>query len=83
MASPLSNLFDNLAEGIHNIICTNCTTCYLEHTNAKDDSIEYKCLCCNKNYQKKLRKDCSIDINLLTTISMSLFCCCKKVLMHG
>ena len=25
----------------------------LEYTNVKDDSIEYKCLCCNKSYQRK------------------------------
>ena len=27
--------------------------CLLEYTNFKDDSIEYKCLCCTKNYQLK------------------------------
>ena len=27
--------------------------CFLEHTNFKDDLIEDKCLCCNKNYQQK------------------------------
>ena len=27
--------------------------CLLESTNFKDDLIEYKCLCCNKNYQQK------------------------------
>ena len=26
--------------------------CFLEYTNCKDDLIEYKCLCCNKNYQQ-------------------------------
>ena len=35
MASTLSNLANNLSDG----------------TNFKDDLIEYKCLCCNKNYQ--------------------------------
>ena len=25
--------------------------CFLEHTNFKDNLIEYKCLCCNKSYQ--------------------------------
>ena len=24
--------------------------CFLEHTNFQGDLIEYKCLCCNKNY---------------------------------
>ena len=28
--------------------------CYLEYTSFKDDLVEYKCLCCNKNYQKKV-----------------------------
>ena len=27
--------------------------CFLEYINFKDDLIEYKCLCCNKNYQQK------------------------------
>ena len=25
---------------------------FLEYTNFKDDLIEYKCVCCNKNYQQ-------------------------------
>ena len=27
--------------------------CFLEYINFKDDSIEYRCLCSNKNFQKK------------------------------
>ena len=30
--------------------------CSLEYTNFKDDLIEYKSLCCNKNYQQKLHE---------------------------
>ena len=67
MASSLSNLVNNLSEGIHKIKCKyghnnkRCQTCgitqeaceyFLEYTNFKDDLIEYKCLCCNKNYQQ-------------------------------
>ena len=26
--------------------------CLLEYIHIKDDLIEYKCLCCSKNYQK-------------------------------
>ena len=39
--------------------CESCGTEYkyydylLEYTNFKDDLIEYKCLCFNKNYQQK------------------------------
>ena len=52
MASSLSNL----TEGIHEIKRKyghdneNCE-CGLEYTNVKDDLIEYKWLCCNKNFQ--------------------------------
>ena len=68
MASSLSNLVNNLSEGIHRIKCKSghddkqCETCgikykycncFLEYTNLKDDLIEYKCLCCNKYYQHK------------------------------
>ena len=28
--------------------------CFLEYTNFKDDLIEYKCLCCNINYQQNI-----------------------------
>ena len=68
MASSLSNLFNNLSEGIHRIKCKfrhndeKCETsrikykycnCFLEYTKFKDDLIEYKCLCFNKSYQRK------------------------------
>ena len=29
------------------------TTVFFEYTNFEDNLIEYKCLCCNKNYQHK------------------------------
>ena len=68
MASSLSNLVNNLAEGIHKIKCKNehgnknCETCgikykycnfFLEYTKFRDYLIDYKFLCCNKNYQKQ------------------------------
>ena len=71
MTSLLSNLVNNLSEGIHKIKCKyehnnkKCETftikykycdCFLEHTSFKDDLIEYKCLCCNKNFQHKFDK---------------------------
>ena len=69
MASSLSNLVNNLSEGIHRIKCKfghddkkyeTCgikyeyCNCVLEYTNFKDDLIEYKCLNCNKSYQQRL-----------------------------
>ena len=71
MASSLSSFVNNLAEVIHKIKCKyehdnkKCDTCgikykncdcFLEYTNFKDDLIEYKCLCCKKNYKKSLMK---------------------------
>ena len=41
IASSLSNFVNNFSEGIHKMKCK-----YF-----KDNLIEYKCLCCNKNYQ--------------------------------
>ena len=66
MASSLSNLVNNLAEGSCKIKCKyghderKCGTCrikykdcmcFLEYANFRDNVIECKCLCCNKNYQ--------------------------------
>ena len=63
MASSLSNLVNNLPEELHRIKCklghddAKCETCgitfkycdcFLEYTN---NLMEYKCLCCNTNYQ--------------------------------
>ena len=71
MASSLSNLVNNLSEGIHRIKCKykhddkkcetcgikyNYCNCFLEYTNFKDDLIEYKYLCCNKSYQNKFNE---------------------------
>ena len=64
MVRSLSNLINDLAEGIYKIKCKNendnrkyemCGTkykdcdCFLEYTSFKNDSIECKCLCCNEN----------------------------------
>ena len=71
-ASSLSNLVGYLPEGIHEIKfkyehdnkkCETCgikykdCECCLEYANVKADLIEYKCLCWNKNYQKKFNKN--------------------------
>ena len=45
MATSLSNLVDNLTEGIHKI--------FLEYESVEDNSIKFKCIFCNKNYSNK------------------------------
>ena len=53
VASLLSNLVDNLGEGIHKIKCKD-SDCFLEYESVKDTLIKCKCLSCNENYSKKL-----------------------------
>ena len=43
MVTSLSNLVDNVAEGIHKINCEDCD-CFLEYESVKDNLIKYKCL---------------------------------------
>ena len=52
MATSLSNLVDNLTEGIHKIKCKDCDR-FLEYESVKDNLIKYKCLSCNKDYSSK------------------------------
>ena len=52
MASSLSNLGDNLAEGIHKITCKDCGW-FVIYKNVKGNLIKYKCLSCSKDYSSK------------------------------
>ena len=53
MASSLSNLVDNLTEGIHKIKCKDCD-CFVEYGSVKANLIKYKCLSCSRDYLNKL-----------------------------
>ena len=76
MTSSLSNLFDNLAEGIHKVKCKGCN--YFEYESVKDNLIKYKCLFCNKDYSnktdEKLKRDSRTHLSFLIMISINLFC---------
>ena len=52
MTTSLSNIVDNLAEGIHKIKCKNWD-CFLEYKSVKENLIKYKCLSCNKYYSNE------------------------------
>ena len=52
VASSLSHLVDNLAEGIHKVKCKDCD-CFLEYESVKDNLVKYNCLFCNKDYSNK------------------------------
>ena len=56
MRSSLSNLVDNLEEGIHKIKCKDCDF-FLEYENVKENSVKYKYLSCNKDYSNKLGEE--------------------------
>ena len=56
MATSLSNLVDNLTEGIHKIKCKDCD-CFLEYKSVKDNLIKNECLSSNKNYSNKIDRE--------------------------
>ena len=78
MATSLSNLVDNLAEGIHKIKCKDCD-CFLEYDCVKDDLIRYKYLSCNKDssnkLDKELKKKFKKTFKFSNNESVNLFCC--------
>ena len=53
MESSLSNLVDNLAEGIDKIEFKDCD-CFLEYESVQDNLIKYKCFSGNKDYSNTL-----------------------------
>ena len=56
MATSLSNLADNLTEGIHKIKCKDCDY-FLEYESVKVNLIKYICLCCNENYSNEVDEE--------------------------
>ena len=56
MASSLSNLVDDLEEGIHKIRCKDCD-CFLKYKSVKDNLIKYKGFHTIKIIKKKLMKN--------------------------
>ena len=56
MSTSLSNLFNNLSEGVHNDKCTNCKSC-LNYMTTKDEQLIFRCFRCKKNYEKDFNKE--------------------------
>ena len=50
----LSNLVDNLSDGLHK--CKNCES-ILQYINVEDSKVLFKCLNCNKSYNKDFNKE--------------------------
>ena len=66
MASSISDLVNNLLEGIHKIKCISCNKCYLEYTN----------------FHENLEKEFANTNKLANEESTSLFCCCENVFIY-
>ena len=73
MDKSLSNLIDNLSEGIHSDKYTDCKSC-LDYMITKDDQLIFRCFECKENYKKDFNKElikrfanikefCNEDIN--------------------
>ena len=73
MSSLLSNLVDNLSDGLHSAKCTNCKS-YLDYMITRDDQLIFRCFECKKNYKKDFNNElikrfaniyefCNEDIN--------------------
>ena len=73
MSSSLSNLVDNLSEGLHCDKCTDCKSC-LDYMKFKDDQLIFSCFECKKNDKKYFNNElikrfanlyefCNKDIN--------------------
>ena len=70
MSSSLSNLVDNLSEGLHSDKCTDCKS-HLDYMTTKDEQLIFRCFVCKKNY----KKDLQIYMNFEMEILINLFCC--------
>ena len=56
MSSSLSNLVNNLSEGLHNDKCTDCKSC-LDYMIFKDDQLIFRCFKCKKVYKNDFNKE--------------------------
>ena len=56
MSSSLSNLVDNLSDGVHSDKCKDCKSC-IDDMSVKDDQLIFGCFKCKKNYNKDFNKE--------------------------
>ena len=78
MSTSLSNLVNNLPEGVHNDKCTYCKS-YVDHMTTKDEQLSFRCFMCKKSYEKYFNKEliqrfANIYMNFVMEILINLFC---------
>ena len=56
MATSLSNLVDNLTEGIRSDKCINCKS-DISYMKVMDETLIFRCFNCKKNYKKQINKE--------------------------
>ena len=56
ISTSLSNLVDNLSEGLHSDKCTDCKS-RLDYMSIKDNQLIFRCFRCKKNYEKDFNKE--------------------------
>ena len=56
MPTSLSNLVNNLSEGLHNDSCIDCKSC-LDYMTTKDEQLIFRCFRRKKNYKKDFNKE--------------------------
>ena len=85
MPSLLSSLAYNLAKGLHKDRCRNFKS-DLECMTVNDVSLVFKCVECNKTYEKgfdeDLPKDLRINTDSVTPTLTNFVWCFKKVFIH-
>ena len=60
---------DTMIKNMKQVALPKYYDCFVEYTNFKDNLIECKCLCCNRNYQNKL--DENLKKRLFNTYNFS------------
>ena len=79
MSTSLSSIADNTSDGLHSNKCTNCKSS-LDYMKVVDNQLIFRCLNCNKNYNKYFNKElinrfsniykfCKEDINKFILLS--------------
>ena len=56
MSTSLSNLVNNLSEGVHNDKCTDCKS-FLDYMTPKHEQLIFRCFECQKSYEKDFTQE--------------------------
>ena len=56
MSTSLSNLVNNLSEGVHSDKCTDCKS-FLDYMTPKHEQLIFRCFECKKSYEKDFTQE--------------------------